>query len=105
MLLLAAMLCCSSLAVASAQTADNAPASAASQQRSITDRTVDWPTWQQWRRVLLLEDYNTRVVLLGTTLLGVAAGVVGNFTLLRTRLMGQRAEPRHASQAWGWRSC
>jgi len=57
--------------------------------RSITDRTVDWPTWQQWRRVLLLEDYNTRVVLLGTTLLGVAAGAVGNFTLLRKRaLMG-----------------
>ncbi len=58
-------------------------------QRSITDRSVEWPTWQQWRRVLLLEDYNTRVVLLGTTLLGVAAGIVGNFTLLRKRaLMG-----------------
>lgn len=57
--------------------------------RSITDRTVDWPTWHQWRRVLLLEDYNTRVVLLGTTLLGIAAGTVGNFTLLRKRaLMG-----------------
>jgi manganese/zinc/iron transport system permease protein len=57
--------------------------------RSITDRSVDWPTWQQWRRVLLLEDYNTRVVLLGTTLLGIAAGAVGNFTLLRKRaLMG-----------------
>ena len=57
--------------------------------RSITDRTVDWPTWAQWRRVLLLKDYNTRVVLLGTTLLGLAAGAVGNFTLLRKRaLMG-----------------
>jgi manganese/zinc/iron transport system permease protein len=57
--------------------------------RSITDRSIDWPTWRQWRRVLLVEDYNTRVVLVGTTLLGLAAGVVGNFTLLRKRaLMG-----------------
>ncbi len=63
--------------------------SAATAQRSITDRSVEWPAWEQWRRVLLLEDYNTRVVLLGTTLLGLAAGAVGNFTLLRKRaLMG-----------------
>lgn len=34
-------------------------------------------------RVLLLEDPNTRVVLLGTALLGVMAGVVGVFMLLR----------------------
>jgi manganese/zinc/iron transport system permease protein len=39
--------------------------------------------------VLLLEDYNTRVVVLGTMLLGSAAGMVGSFTLLRKRaLMG-----------------
>lgn len=56
---------------------------------SITDRSVDWPTFDEWRRVLLLEDYNTRVVLLGTSLLGFAAGAVGSFTLLRQRaLMG-----------------
>ena len=61
----------------------------AGEHRSITDRTVEVPTWAQWRRLLLLEDYNTRVVLLGTTLLGLAAGAVGNFTLLRKRaLMG-----------------
>jgi manganese/zinc/iron transport system permease protein len=36
-----------------------------------------------------LRDYNTRVVLTGTTLLGLAAGVLGCFTLLRKRaLMG-----------------
>ncbi len=58
-------------------------------QRSITDRSIDWPEWSQWRRVLLLEDYNTRIVVLGTTLLGAAAGMVGSFTLLRKRaLMG-----------------
>ncbi len=58
-------------------------------QTSITDRSVDWPTIAQWRRVVLLEDYNTRIVLLGTMLLGAAAGMVGSFTLLRKRaLMG-----------------
>lgn len=40
-------------------------------------------------RVVVLQDHNTRVVVLGTALLGAAAGVVGTFTLLRRRaLMG-----------------
>ena len=40
-------------------------------------------------RTLSLQDYNTRVVVLGTALLGVACGLVGTFTLLRKRaLMG-----------------
>lgn len=57
--------------------------------RSITDRSVELPRWDQWRRVLRLEDYNTRLVLLGTGLLGVASGIVGSFALLRKRaLMG-----------------
>ena len=56
---------------------------------SLTNRAVSWPDWRQWKRVLLLHDYNTRVVMLGTTLLGLAAGLVGSFTLLRRRaLMG-----------------
>lgn len=64
-------------------------ASPAEAGRSITDRSLSWPDWPQWRRVLLLEDYNTRVVVFGTTLLGLAAGTVGSFTLLRKRaLMG-----------------
>lgn len=51
--------------------------------------SVDWPTSSEWRRVLLLEDYNTRVVTLGAMLLGCAGGMVGSFTLLRKRaLMG-----------------
>ncbi len=58
-------------------------------QSSITDRSVAWPTREEWRRVLLLRDYNSRVVILGTTLLGCAGGMVGSFTLLRRRaLMG-----------------
>lgn len=39
----------------------------------------------QFWRVLLLQDYNTRIVFLGTTMLGAAAGLVGSFMLLRKR--------------------
>ena len=43
----------------------------------------------EFLRVLLLQDYNTRIVVLGAASLGCAAGVVGSFTLLRKRaLMG-----------------
>lgn len=64
------------------------PASPATD-RSLAGRSLAWPSAAQWRRVLLLEDYNTRVVLLGTMLLGCASGMVGSFMLLRKRaLMG-----------------
>lgn len=57
--------------------------------RTIADRSFSWPALDQWRRVLELRDYNTRIVIAGTTLLGCAAGLVGSFTLLRKRaLMG-----------------
>ncbi|MFG0262575.1 MAG: iron chelate uptake ABC transporter family permease subunit [Novipirellula sp. JB048] len=57
--------------------------------RSITDRRLQWPSWEQWAELLLLQQYNTRVVILGVALLGCAAGMVGSFTLLRKRaLMG-----------------
>ena len=47
------------------------------------------PNFEQVVRVMTLQDHNTRVVVLGTLILGVAAGVVGSFTLLRKRsLMG-----------------
>ena len=49
----------------------------------------DVATIDDWLRVLLLRDFNTRLVVLGTAMLGAAAGVVGSFTLLRKRaLMG-----------------
>ena len=38
-------------------------------------------------RVLTLQDYNTRVVLLGTVLFGVCGGVVGAFMLLRKKAL------------------
>ena len=56
-------------------------------QRSIADRSVSWPTFDQWKRLILLQDYNTRVVVLGTMLLGCAGGMVGSFTLLRRRAL------------------
>lgn len=47
------------------------------------------PAWSDILEVLLLQNYNTRLVVLSTTLLGVAAGLVGSFLLLRKRsLMG-----------------
>ena len=56
---------------------------------SLNNRSLTWPTWSQWRRVLFLSDYNTQIVILGTMMLGMAAGTVGSFTLLRRRaLMG-----------------
>ncbi|TWU46058.1 Manganese transport system membrane protein MntB [Novipirellula aureliae] len=60
---------------------------AQSSTESIAGRSVTWPTPSQWRRVVLLEDYNTRVVLFGVTVLGAAAGLVGSFTLLRKRAL------------------
>jgi len=42
-------------------------------------------TGSSFFRVLLLQDYNTRVVLLGTALLGMSGGIVGVFMLLRKR--------------------
>ncbi len=38
-------------------------------------------------RMLLLRDYNTRVVLLGTVVLGVASGLLGVYLLLRRRVL------------------
>ncbi|TWU66807.1 Manganese transport system membrane protein MntB [Crateriforma conspicua] len=54
---------------------------------TLTDRSVTWPTWSQWQRVLTFRDYNSRVVILGTAVLGCAGGLVGSFTLLRGRAL------------------
>ena len=49
----------------------------------------DSSTTSDLLRILLLEDFNTRIVIAGTMLLGAAAGIVGTFLLLRKRaLMG-----------------
>ncbi len=41
----------------------------------------------RFMRVLMLADYNTRIVMFGTVLLGIAGGVIGTFLLLRRRAL------------------
>ena len=54
---------------------------------SLADHVFELPSWVEFIRVLTLQDYNTRVVIIGTTLLGLAAGLVGTFLLLRKRAL------------------
>ncbi len=58
-----------------------------SQHRSLSDTRITWPSSEELWRVVTLRDYNTRMVFLGTLLLGVCAGLVGTFTLLRKRAL------------------
>ncbi len=51
------------------------------------DSHLQWPGWQELLRVVTFRDYNTRVVIIGTTLLGLAAGLIGTFLLLRKRAL------------------
>ena len=55
-----------------------------------------------------MQDYNTRVVILGTTLLGMSAGMIGSFALLRTltKLGVSRGKlNRHISKRWKQTGC
>ena len=54
---------------------------------SLAEHTLELPSWEEIFRVLTLRDYNTRVVVIGTTLLGLAAGLVGTFLILRKRAL------------------
>lgn len=57
--------------------------------KSLADTRLELPSAAQVADVLLLREYNTRVVVIGTMLLGLGAGVIGTFLLLRKRaLMG-----------------
>ena len=60
------------------------PAAAAA---GLGEHSLAWPTGEELLRVLTLQDYNTRVVIIGTTLLGLSAGLVGTFLLLRKRAL------------------
>jgi manganese/zinc/iron transport system permease protein len=71
----------SALAAAPALTPEPAWAGA------LAGHGLEWPTWAELFRLLTLQDYNTRVVILGTTLLGMAAGLAGTFLLLRKRAL------------------
>ncbi|MBT8368420.1 MAG: metal ABC transporter permease [Deltaproteobacteria bacterium] len=48
---------------------------------------LELPSGAEIIRVLTLQDYNTRIVIIGTTLLGLAAGLVGTFLLMRKRAL------------------
>lgn len=54
---------------------------------SLSDTSFTLPSLEQCIRVLTLEDYNTRVVVLGVMALGAAAGLIGTFLLLRKRAL------------------
>lgn len=46
----------------------------------------DAPTWHEvWQTLTMQAGYNTRIVMIAATLLGVAGGIVGSFALLRKR--------------------
>lgn len=64
---------------------------------SMTDVAMQLPTLGEvWRVMTLQSGFNASVVLMGTTLLGVAAGIIGSYALLRKRaLMGDALS--HAS--------
>ena len=56
---------------------------------SLANAGMEWPTLAEVWEVLILKNYNTRLVVGSTALLGVASGLVGSFLLLRKRsLMG-----------------
>ena len=58
-------------------------------QGSLARTQIEWPTSEEVADVALLRNHNTRLVVLSTTALGIAAGIVGTFLLLRKRsLMG-----------------
>ena len=60
----------------------------ASAPASLTDVSAEWPGWREVAETLTLRaGFNTSVVIVGTTLLGLAAGVVGTFVLLRRRAL------------------
>lgn len=54
---------------------------------SLAEGHIQWPSWGDIFRVLSFQDYNTRVVIAGSTLLGLAAGLIGTFLLLRKRAL------------------
>lgn len=56
---------------------------------SLARTEIVWPTAEEITDVAFLKTYNTRLVVISATCLGIAAGIVGAFLLMRKRsLMG-----------------
>jgi len=66
------------------------PSISFSQNETATQlKPATWPTRAQIVRVVTMRDQNTWIVVAGTTMLGLAAGIIGTFAYLRKRaLMG-----------------
>ena len=60
---------------------------ATAQAAGLAGHMLELPSGAEIIRVLTLQDYNTRIVIIGTTLLGLAAGLVGTFLLMRNRAL------------------
>ncbi len=60
----------------------SATALATANETESIEESISW-----WWRAITLSDYNTRVVLCGTVLLGIAAGLTGVYLLLRKRAL------------------
>ena len=60
---------------------------ATAQAAGLAGHMLELPSGAEIIRVLTLQDYNTRIVIIGTTLLGLAAGLVGTFLLMRKRAL------------------
>lgn len=60
----------------------------AATENSAAEHGGAWPTWEQLADALTFQaGFNTSVVVAGTSLLGIAAGVIGVFALLRKRAL------------------
>ncbi len=56
-------------------------------QQSIADHQMSLPNVEALTRVLLMRDHNTRVVVIGVSVLGLGAGIIGTFMLLRRQAL------------------
>src|SRR5262245_34829511 len=55
---------------------------------TITDVSMTWPSVAEtWAVLSLQAGYNSAMVVMGTTFLGLAAGIIGTFALLRKRAL------------------
>jgi manganese/zinc/iron transport system permease protein len=87
--LLAAALIPLSLFILCLFTVDTQAVDLTPQLDSLARTHIDWPSGPDILEVLSLRNYNTRLVVLSTSLLGITSGLVGTFLLLRRRsLMG-----------------
>ncbi len=84
--LLASVFCLGTVHAVGAPPRDRAFSSG---QTALANNSVEWPSAGEILRVATLRNYNTRLVVLSTTVLGITSGLIGSFLLLRKRsLMG-----------------